>query len=215
MILGISGSGRPDGITSKSVKTLLKASDEEYEYLSLSGKQINGCIGCTKCAKDNICKQNDDWNQIGEKMVNADAIVFGAPNYYDNLNALAHACLERTYSFRHNEVFSLAGKLGIAIGIDDSKEKPIITDLINTYMNSNQMAVIDKIQVEGYSQCYTCGYGKNCAAGNVVNDHGFVEEIKDWHLPRDLSEQRDSLFELHKTGKILGSIIRNKKVEVK
>lgn len=213
MILGISGSGRPHGITSKSIKTLLKATHEDYEYLSLSGKKINGCIGCKQCAKDNICKQQDDWNEIGEMMVDAEAIVFGAPNYYDNLNALAHACLERTYSFRHNEVFNLAGKLGIAIGVDDNKENPIITDLITTYMKSNQMAVLDEIQVDGYSQCYTCGYGKNCAAGSVVNEHGFLNEINEWHLPKELSEQKETLFNIYKTGKILGSIIKNRKVK--
>ena len=213
MILGISGSGRPEGITSKAVKFLLEATDEQYQYISLSGKQINGCIGCTRCAEDAICKQNDDWNKIGQKMLDADAIVFGAPNYYDNLNALAHACLERTYCFRHREIFKLAGKLGIAIGVDDNQKDPIITDLITKYMNSNQMAVVDEIQFEGYSQCYTCGYGKNCAAGNVVKDHGFVEEIQKWHLPQDFFERNEGIFKLHKTGKILGSILKNQNNE--
>lgn len=47
MILGISASGKKDGITSKTVKAILESSNSEYEYISLSGKRINGCIGCT------------------------------------------------------------------------------------------------------------------------------------------------------------------------
>jgi len=213
VILGISGSGRPDGITSQSVKFLLEATGEKYQYISLSDKKINGCIGCLHCAEDATCKQKDDWNEIGEKMLKADAIVFGAPNYYNNLNALAHACLERTFCFRHRETFKLAGKLGIAIGVDDSKEDPLITELLTKYMKSNHMAIVDEIQLKGYSQCYTCGYGENCAAGNVVNDHGFIDEIQKWHLPQDFSEQNRRIYELHKAGKILGSILRNQKNE--
>ncbi|MHB1126085.1 MAG: hypothetical protein ACYC2T_03875, partial [Bacillota bacterium] len=61
MILGISASGRKEGITSKTVKAILEATNVEYEYVSLAGKKINGCIGCTKCAADNRCKVKDDW----------------------------------------------------------------------------------------------------------------------------------------------------------
>src|SRR6056297_850904 len=168
VILGISGSGRPDGITSQSVKFLLEATGENYHYISLSDKKINGCIGCLHCAEDATCKQKDDWNEIGEKMLEAEAIVFGAPNYYDNINALAHACLERTFCFRHREAFKLAGKLGVAIGINYDKKNEIVVNFIEKIMFSNKMAVLDKISVKGYSQCYSCGYGKNCAAGNVV-----------------------------------------------
>jgi multimeric flavodoxin WrbA len=35
MILGISASGRKDGITAKTVKAVLAASNCEYEYISL------------------------------------------------------------------------------------------------------------------------------------------------------------------------------------
>jgi multimeric flavodoxin WrbA len=78
-------------------------------------KKINGCIGCTRCAADSFCKVEDDWQEIGRKMLKAEAIIFGAPDYYDTLNALAHACLERTYCFRHLEKYKLAGKLGVGI----------------------------------------------------------------------------------------------------
>ncbi|PKM89343.1 MAG: flavodoxin family protein, partial [Firmicutes bacterium HGW-Firmicutes-12] len=77
MILGISASGRTNGITSETVKAILEATGSEYEFISLAGKQISGCIGCTKCASDNKCKLKDDWLEIAEKMLAADAIVFG------------------------------------------------------------------------------------------------------------------------------------------
>jgi hypothetical protein len=39
------------------------------------------------------------------------------------------------------------------------------------------------LRVSGLSQCYTCGYGENCAAGAVVSRHGFIDRIRDYHLP--------------------------------
>ena len=56
MILGISASGRSDGVASEAVLAVLKASGEEYEYVSLADKQINGCTGCPACAAGNVCK---------------------------------------------------------------------------------------------------------------------------------------------------------------
>jgi multimeric flavodoxin WrbA len=214
LILGISGSGRSAGITSEIVKKILESTNEEYEYITLAGKNINGCTGCTRCAADNICKQDDDWIEIGKKMLEAEAIVFGAPNYYASINALAHVCLERMFCFRHREAFKLAGKLGVAVGIDGRKDNSVVNNFIKKIMESNKMTVIDSVHANGYSQCYTCGFGEKCAVGNVVAKHGFIDKIEEWHLPDCFSEQNDIVFEAKKTGKVLGSILRNKKDKV-
>jgi multimeric flavodoxin WrbA len=209
MILGISASGRKDGVTSEAVRALLEATGVEYEYVTLAGKRIGGCIGCTLCASDNTCKVQDDWNAIGEKMLKADAIVFGAPNYFGRMNALGHACWERTFSFRHRELFNLAGKLGVIVSTDyegSNFVKPEIED----FMLRNKIAIVESLQVQGYSQCYTCGYGQNCGVGNVVRKHGFLDEIKPEQLPPHFTEQSESLFHAARIGKILGSILKNR-----
>lgn len=208
MILGISASGRKDRITAQTVKAVLENTGLEYEYVSLAGKRINGCIGCTQCAKDNRCRVEDDWTEIGEMMRKADAIVFGAPNYYGNINALGHACLERTFCFRHREVYSLAGKLGVVVGVDGRGDTSV-QEFIKKIMLSNMMVVVDTVTASGYSQCYTCGYGQDCANGNVVREHGFLYKIENKHCPRRFEEQEEAKFQAYKFGKILGSILRN------
>lgn len=208
MILGISASGRKDRITAQTVKAVLEATGLEYEYVSLAGKRINGCIGCIQCAKDNRCKVEDDWIEIGEKMRQAEAIVFGAPNYYGNINALGHACLERTFCFRHREAYSLAGKLGIVVGVDGRGDTSV-SEFIKKMMLSNMMVVVDSVTPAGYAQCYTCGFGHDCANGNVVREHGFLNKIEDNHCPRNFAEQEEAKFQAHKAGKILGSILKN------
>jgi len=207
-VLGISGSGRKKGITSEAVQAVLEASGQPYEYVSLAGLRLNGCQGCTRCAADNRCKVEDDWLAIGERMLAAEAIVFGAPNYYGSINALAHACLERTFCFRHREVFSLAGKLGVAVAVDGPAENSPVLEFIRRMMTSNLMPVVGTVYVAGYSQCYTCGFGEDCAAGGVVRRHGFLERIEEMHLPPGLAGQEEARFQAYKAGKMLGSILR-------
>jgi multimeric flavodoxin WrbA len=211
-ILGISGSGRPDGITAEVVQEVLESTGCEYEYISLAGKRINGCLACLQCVDDNVCKQQDDWNQIGQKMLAADAIVFGAPTYYGVINALGQACLERTFCFRHQERFLLSGKLGVAVGVDGGDAKTNrsgVIDYIQLVMQSNMMAIAGSVYANGYDQCYSCGYGENCAAGGVVEKHGFIATILPEHCPPRLAQQPGPLFQAKKIGKLLGSILRN------
>lgn len=209
LILGISASGRNNSVTSDTVKAVLKASGLDYEYVSLAGKWINGCIGCTACAADNICKVQDDWNDIGEKMRKADAIVFGAPNYFGRMNALGHACWERAFCFRHREVFSLAGKLGVIVSVEyegNNKVNPEIED----FMKRNKMVVVESVFAKGYSQCFTCGFGHDCSVGNVVRLHGFVEKVESKDLPPCFSQQDAAKLQAYKAGKILGSILSDR-----
>lgn len=209
-ILGISASGRKEGVTADVVRAVLEASGQPYDYVSLAGLAINGCRGCTACAGDNQCVQQDDWLAIGEKMVAADAIVFGAPNYYGTINALGHACLERTFCFRHREVFRLAGKLGVAVAVDGGEQNNAVTQFIRKMMQSNQMAVIGSVYASGYSQCFTCGYGVDCAVGGVVGRHGFREEIAPDMLPLRFEQQEHAKFQAYRVGKTLGSILHSR-----
>jgi len=218
MILGISASGRQSvrdesgrllkGVNDHMVKYVLEKTGEEYEYVSLAGKKISGCQACLACAKDNICIIDDDWAEIRDKMFEADAVVFGAPNYYGTINAHGHAFLERTFSLRHRERFPLAGKLNAIIAsgrVDDNPAEKFIRQMFR----SNYMAEpVGVIHVSGIAQCYTCGFGEKCAAGAVVGKHGFLDEIQPWMIPQiqpDVYKKADILAQR------LGSVVRNNK----
>jgi multimeric flavodoxin WrbA len=149
---------------------------------------------------------------MADKMLAAEAIVFGAPTYYGTINSLAHACLERTFCFRHCEVFGLAGKLGVAVGVGGrgpDEPSPAI-ETIRRMMNAKLMAVVGEVRVDGYAQCYTCGFGHDRAVGGVVGRHGFLECIEEEHLPPRLAQQEDASFRAYKVGKTLGSILRTR-----
>lgn len=218
MILGISASGRQSvrdesgrllkGVNDHMVKYVLEKTGEEYEYVSLAGKRISGCQACLACAKDNVCIIDDDWAEIRDKMFEADAVVFGAPNYYGTINAHGHAFLERTFSLRHRERFPLAGKLNAIIAsgkVDDNPAEKFIRQMFR----SNYMAEpVGVVHVSGIAQCYTCGFGEKCAAGAVVGKHGFLDEIQPWMIPQiqpDVYKKADILAQR------LGSVVRNNK----
>jgi multimeric flavodoxin WrbA len=170
LILGIGASGRNivktdsgillKGVTEELVKYILLKTGEPFEYISLAGKEIYGCQGCLRCASDNICKVEDDWGEIMDKVFEADAIVFGAPIYYGTINAIGQAFLERFFSLRHRDKFRLIGKANVivTVGVDEP-------NMAEEY--------IKKIF-----------FGENCTSGGVVRRHGFLDEIKDYHIPK-------------------------------
>jgi multimeric flavodoxin WrbA len=112
-ILGISGSPRKDETsgTYKLVRTVLQESGCDHELIPLRGEKIHGCIACLRCVEDNVCKVEDDMFALRDKILEADAYVLGAPNYYSGLNAATHAFLERWFQFRHQDAESNDGAI--------------------------------------------------------------------------------------------------------
>ncbi len=203
-ILAISGSGRKNRMTHDTIKEILKGCQSEHEIVSLAGKKINGCISCTACALDNDCKIRDDFNEIGEQMKQADIIIFGAPNYFGMVNALAHACLERTFAFRHRGTYSLKDKLGVIVTTCGNREnEDPVANFIEKMFNFNKIKKIGQMQVNQYNQCYTCGYGHECNEGAVVRTHGVLQEILPCHLPQEVQTQAETLAEIENIRKIL------------
>ena len=165
-ILGISGSSRDDNTsgTFALVKTVLENTGIDYELISLKGKKISGCISCLKCAKDNICNINDDMFEMRDKIIEADAYVIGAPNFYNTLNAITHAFVEKWYQFRYQAGDSLWGKLAVAVGVGGSNGDGPVDDLERFFMYSF-IETVAKVSGQGAAACFTCGYGETCAVG--------------------------------------------------
>jgi multimeric flavodoxin WrbA len=205
--IGISSSGRKSAYSKIIVRDILEESGVECEMIHLSELNIKGCLGCLKCAGDNRCIQKDDFQAVVDKINAADALVFGGGNYYGMLNAIGHAFWERTFSLRHRETFPFAGKLGIAVGLDRDKEKREATRFIEKMMLSNKMAVIATYTDSGHQQCYDCGYGHNCAVGNVYAHMGLVDAAyAESNRPEEYGSEAQK--EAKALGKMLGSILK-------
>lgn len=202
-ILGISGSARAPETSGvyKVVETLLEATGLDYELVSLRGKIIGGCIACLGCVKDNVCKVQDDMAALRDKIIEADAYVIGAPNYYTGLNALTHALLERLYQFRHQEGDTLWGKLAVAVGIGASSGQCCCAD-IERFMAYNFVETIAKVSGQGAASCYSCGYGETCRVGVPIMIHGEGVKITDDMIP-DVTKQPEVITSAEQAGKLL------------
>lgn len=208
--IGISSSGRKKAYSKIIVKDILNASGLEFEMIHLAELNIRGCLGCLKCAGDNLCVQKDDFQMVVDKINEADALVFGGANYYGMLNAIGHAFWERTFALRHREVFPFAGKLAIAAGLNRDKEKQQATAFIEQMMHSNKMAVIATFTDSGHQQCYDCGYGHDCVVGNVYSQMGLTTgEEAQKKRPQEYSQEAKK--EARAIGKLLGSILKARK----
>lgn len=206
-VLGISGSGRINGYSTKIIKDILGKINHETEFISLSGKKINGCIGCLKCVHDNKCVQNDDFDEILDKVIKADVLIFAGPNYYASLNAISLAFWERTFCLRHREKFLLAGKLGVAIGLDRTENGPALQHIVRM-MKSNKMAVIDSFSNPGNYQCYDCGVGHTCVVGNVYPRQGLcTKEYAEANRPIEYNKDLESKNKIMGIGKLINSIL--------
>ncbi len=205
MILAISGSPRKNRMVHSTLQAVLDGCQSPYEIVSLAGKKIHGCIACLACAKDNTCKLRDDWNAIGEKMKQADIIIFGAPNYYGTINAMAHACLERTFSFRHSGTMPLKGKLGITVGTyrEGVNSPEALHQSMGFFMKANAMQVIGSLDCVEYGPCYSCGLGHMCDNSSLRPKYGVLEKIEPCHLPKEVAQQEKTQQDIVALRKLL------------
>lgn len=208
-ILGISASPRLENTstTYKTVKTLLEATGMEYELLSLRGKVIHGCISCLGCVQDNICVVHDYLHEIREKIIQADALVIGAPNYYSGMNANLHALLERFYQFRHRECDVLWGKLAAIVGVGGSNGTPVIEQIEN-FMAYNFIETVEEVSAQGAACCFTCGYGESCKVGAIHMFFGPGTKITDDMIP-SFEKQPELIEKAKKAGQNLAEKLKN------
>ncbi len=208
-VLGISGSPR-EGDTSgvyRLVNIVLENSGVDFELVSLRGKRIFGCIACLGCVKDNVCKVEDDMEHLRQSILDADAYVVGAPNYYSTLNATTHAFLERWYQFRHQTADLLWGKLGVAIGVGGMDGKVVAGEISKFFMYSF-IEPVAQVSGQGAASCYTCGYGESCKVGVPIMSHGEGVKITPEIIP-DVTKQPDVIQAAVNAGKLLGERLSN------
>jgi multimeric flavodoxin WrbA len=204
LVLGICGSPRKEKQSGvyKLVNTVLEATGLDYELVHLRKKQISGCIACLGCVKDNVCKVEDELQPLRDKIIEADAYVIGAPNYYSGMNATTHAFLERWFQFRHQEGDILWGKLGVAVGVGGTAGH-YPTDEIEKFFLYNFIETVAKVPGQGAASCFSCGHGETCKVGIPYFLHGEGVRISDDMIP-DVSKQPEVIEAAVEAGKTLG-----------
>lgn len=76
-----------------------KESLNKVELLELKGKNINYCLGCNTCQRnDGRCVFKDDVSEILDKMMQADVIVLASPIYFYSITGQMKTLIDRSYA---------------------------------------------------------------------------------------------------------------------
>ncbi len=88
-IVVLNGSPRPMGNTRCMINRFVKGLNTAYstDIITLSDKNIQGCIACFECAQTHICSQGDDTQSIIDTLIKADVIIFASPVYWWGLSS--------------------------------------------------------------------------------------------------------------------------------
>ncbi len=116
-IIGINASPRGNASnTLKLVNSVLKGAESagaETELIDLYKLNIEYCTGCGACYATGECSLFDDFMEIFGKIMNADGVVLGAPNYINSVPAPMKALFDRLSDAIHCQM--LTGKFGCSV----------------------------------------------------------------------------------------------------
>ena len=116
-IIGLNAS--PRGKASNTLRlvnaVLAGAKDEgaETELVDIYTLHIGYCTACGTCYAKGECTLLDDFPDLFDRMMNADGIVLGAPNYVDSVPAPMKAVFDRMADAIHCQM--LTGKFGCSV----------------------------------------------------------------------------------------------------
>ena len=163
-ILGISGSPIKNSNTDRLVQAVLDSSGLRSEFVKLSKMNVKPCIACLGCKKDNICKVNDDFPELAEKVRKADAIVVGGYAPYGSVDGFTKAFLERLFSLRHQNGLN-RGKFAVVVASGIGRGAPGLEETskqIEHALTVEGMEILGNLKITGNPECLVCGYGETC-----------------------------------------------------
>lgn len=98
-VLGICGSprnGNSKFMLEEALDFAKSISEEvEVEYCTIRGKKISGCVACQACEKNGECAIKDDFQELLEKWIKADVILYSVPVYHMGMPAQLKAFMDR------------------------------------------------------------------------------------------------------------------------
>jgi multimeric flavodoxin WrbA len=123
------------GSTARLTRLVLAGAAEQgaqTETICLPGKTVLPCLGCDACHKKGRCSQKDDFAEIQEKVLEADGLVLGSPNYIYSVSAQMKAFMDRCGSMVH--CLGFYGKYGAAVVTSGGGDEEPIAAYLNHFM---------------------------------------------------------------------------------
>lgn len=143
-VLGISGSPRPKGNSAYLLDQALEAAAAVGDFVKVEAYNFGGkdkhfapCDSCFACAKTGECHTKDSFQELRDRWVAADAIVYSVPVYHMTYPAQLRAFIDRLgnsmFGYYNGEVtksLKVIGSMAQGSHIFSGQEHAL-TDLIN------------------------------------------------------------------------------------
>lgn len=145
-ILAINGSHRPGKGTAALLQVALDAAaakGAETELVELSRLNIRYCAGCNSCMTKACCPLEDDMHDLVYKMLPADGIILGSPDYFSGVTSRMKTFIDRTRPL-HMVKNALKGKVGGAVvtaGLTDCGGESTLAQLYSFFSIQEMLAV--------------------------------------------------------------------------
>jgi multimeric flavodoxin WrbA len=136
-ILGICASPRSSKSTTlRLVQALLKGAKEagaEVELVDVCDLDIKFCNACQVCFKTGVCVHKDDFQGLYDKILAADGLVWGSPNYFHTVTAQMKTLIDRMADAVHCQL--LTGKYCVSVASGGSNYDQVTTYLDGLMIN--------------------------------------------------------------------------------
>ena len=136
-ILGICASPRGSKSTTLLlVQALLKGAKEagaEVELVDVCDLDIKFCNACQVCFKTGVCVHKDDFQGLYDKILAADGLVWGSPNYFRSVTAQIKTLIDRMADAVHCQL--LTGKYCASVASGGSNFDQVTTYLDGLMIN--------------------------------------------------------------------------------
>ncbi len=117
----------------------------DVTFVDICSLEIKYCTACGTCYAKGECIHDDDFPVILEKMLDADGIVWGSPNYINSVTAQLKTLLDRMADSIHCQSFT--GKYGCAVSTAGGSMAEEVADYMNETMRNLGATTVGKVAV--------------------------------------------------------------------
>ncbi len=161
-VLGISGSPRKKGNTAlmveKALESARKVEGVRTEFIDLSHKKIQNCLGCEACrTKKSLCLAiKDDMGSLYPVLMKSHALILGSPVYFGDVTGLTKAFIDRTTCLGGTPAaelqYALKWKIGAGITVGGARYggQEFALKTIHNFFLIHGMMVVSGIPSSGY-----------------------------------------------------------------
>ncbi|MEJ2718031.1 MAG: flavodoxin family protein [Deltaproteobacteria bacterium] len=174
-VTAFNGSARKNGNTTIVVRAVfeeLQKEGIETELVHLAEKNISGCIACFQCSenKDQHCAvDDDDVNELVDKMIHSDGIILASPTYFSDVTSEMKALIDRAGMTARANDEMFRRKVGAAVVVHRRG------GAVHTFDTINHFFLISQMIIPG-SDYWNFSVGRNI--GEVEKDEEGVSTMK-------------------------------------